>query len=76
MALQIKGLSELRERLERLWVEDVMARALRDRVGAEADGPQGYQDNTGGAHYAGTIQRERVPITIRRGRMGWSTLRT
>ncbi len=28
MALQIKGLSELRKRLERLRVEEVMARAL------------------------------------------------
>jgi len=35
---------------------------------AKGEWYQYYQDNTGGAHYAGTIQRERVPITIRRGR--------
>ena len=35
---------------------------------AKGEWYQYREDNVGGAHYAGTVQRERVPIAIRRGR--------
>ena len=35
---------------------------------AKGEWYQHYKANTGGAHYAGTIRKEKVPITIRRGR--------
>ena len=35
---------------------------------AKGEWYQYREDNAGGAHYAGTIQKEKVPITIRRGR--------